>query len=56
MNNATARICQALLAAGFLILAAVYAVWTVLALFSVLAFGVVRWAWAQAGETVEKMK
>lgn len=49
MKRATEQLCQALLAVGFLALAAVYAVFTVLALAVAVAYGFVRWAWEQAG-------
>jgi len=56
MKRATERLCQALLAIGFLALATVYAVFTVLALAVAVAYGFVRWAWEQAGKTLEAMK
>lgn len=56
MKRATERLCQALLAIGFLALAAVYAVFTALALAVAVAFGLARWAWEQAGQTLGIMK
>lgn len=56
MKRATERLCQALLAIGFLALATVYAVFTVLALAVAVAYGFVRWAWEQAGVVMGREK